>query len=66
MSEITFHKPDYIDTSSLLRKALQLLGLWLRNYRTRKQLKSISADGLKDVGISVAQAREESAKHFWQ
>lgn len=41
---------------------LRSIQLAMVNYHTRKQLQRLSAIGLKDVGLSVQQARTESEK----
>ena len=33
---------------------------------TRRQLKSLEDEALKDVGISRSEANAEAGKHFWQ
>lgn len=56
--------PVKID-ESLINSALSRLGLFVRNYQTRKQLASLSPEQLNDVGISFEQAQEECRKPFW-
>lgn len=39
---------------------------WKQNWKTRRQLASLSADELKDVGLTEAQRQEELNKFFWE
>lgn len=34
--------------------------------RTRRQLSALTAEQLRDIGLSAEQARDESLKAFWQ
>jgi uncharacterized protein YjiS (DUF1127 family) len=49
---------------------LQLLGqtlsLWLRRLRDRDQLAHIDERGLRDIGLTRADAEVEIAKPFWR
>lgn len=45
---------------------LLLLKMWLRTYRTRRDLKAASEHLLKDVGLSPEQAQYEARRPFWQ
>ncbi len=38
---------------------------WPVNRRTRKQLRGLEQDQLKDIGISSSEALEEARKPFW-
>ncbi|WP_114391422.1 DUF1127 domain-containing protein [Notoacmeibacter marinus] len=42
------------------------LTLWYRNLATRRALSRLTADGLRDVGISEAERVIETAKPFWR
>ncbi|CAH0538881.1 DUF1127 domain-containing protein [Vibrio marisflavi] len=66
MSEFTLQKPNFVDTESVNKNVLKILAKWIRNYRTRRQLRSLPTYMLKDIGISVAQASKECDKSFWQ
>lgn len=66
MSELTLQRPDAINTKPLVVKAYKLALLWMRNYRTRRQLRLLSSEMLADIGVSSTQARKECEKHFWQ
>lgn len=48
------------------KKILTNLSRWWRNYRTRKQLSHLSNHLLEDIGVTQAQARKESMRHFWE
>ena len=37
----------------------------LEVYKQRRQLAQLSADSLKDIGISPAQANREASRSFW-
>ncbi|MDB5979994.1 MAG: hypothetical protein JWQ69_1009 [Pseudomonas sp.] len=41
-------------------------GLFLRRWSTRKTLLELSADQLRDIGITREQARAEGLKPFWR
>ncbi|MHC8317105.1 DUF1127 domain-containing protein [Pseudomonas sp. LB3P31] len=41
-------------------------GLFWRRVHTRRALLTLTADQLKDVGLSREQAREEGLKPFWR
>ncbi len=42
------------------------LALWLRRYRTRKDLQQLGPSELADLGLSEEQRRFECAKRFWR
>ncbi|MFT6388678.1 MAG: hypothetical protein ACJAUP_002061 [Cellvibrionaceae bacterium] len=42
------------------------LTLYSRNATTRRQLKSLSLEQLRDVGITPEQAEQEAAKYCWE
>jgi uncharacterized protein YjiS (DUF1127 family) len=44
----------------------QTLLLWLERYRQRRALGSLSDHMLKDLGMSRADAGQESGKRFWE
>jgi len=39
---------------------------WRRNHRTRIRLAALTDDQLRDIGITRAQAYEESKQPFWR
>lgn len=41
------------------------LALWIRRRRTRRALARLTADELRDVGLTPEQAARETAKPFW-
>lgn len=47
------------------RDIKQYLDECYQRYRTRKQLEKLTAEQLRDVGITPEQAREEATKPFW-
>ena len=42
------------------------LGLALERRRTRQALARLDAAGLRDIGLTRAEARAESARPFWE
>jgi uncharacterized protein YjiS (DUF1127 family) len=42
------------------------LALWLRRYRTRRDLRDLGPYELTDLGLSEEQQSAECAKHFWR
>ncbi len=60
------YKVKLKETLSWDKKILTNLSRWWRNYRTRKQLSHLSNHLLEDIGVTQAQARKESARHFWE
>lgn len=42
------------------------LKLWARNWRTRRALARLDPARLVDIGLSVAEARREARRPFWQ
>jgi uncharacterized protein YjiS (DUF1127 family) len=44
----------------------QTLLLWLERYRQRRALGSLSDHMLKDLGMSRADAGQETGKRFWE
>jgi uncharacterized protein YjiS (DUF1127 family) len=51
--------------SSLAGDALATLGLWRQRARQRRHLAEMSAEMLRDIGVSPGQARAEAGKPFW-
>ncbi|MGH1485738.1 MAG: DUF1127 domain-containing protein [Cellvibrionaceae bacterium] len=47
------------------KQVISSVSIYLQRHRTRKQLKTLSIDQLRDVGLSIEQAYKESAKFFW-
>jgi uncharacterized protein YjiS (DUF1127 family) len=50
----------------VVNNILTKLNLFIRRYRTRKQLEKLSPEQLRDVGLSREQVLEESQKPFWK
>ena len=44
----------------------RLLDRWNQNLVTRKQLRELDDDQLKDIGIDRISAQRESGKPFWE
>lgn len=44
----------------------EMVSLYYRRYRTRRQLARLSADQLRDIGLTPEQAAKEVARFFWQ
>ncbi|HLI12226.1 MAG TPA: DUF1127 domain-containing protein [Alphaproteobacteria bacterium] len=49
-----------------LARALDTLATWRAQARTRRELMSLSADALKDIGIGRSEAYSEYSKPFWR
>lgn len=47
-------------------RLLALLGLYLRNARTRRQLAELTSRQLADLGISPSERVREISKPFWR
>ena len=56
---------DEFDRSTLLRRALAALQEWQRRSRSRRELRSLSEQQLKDIGLESSQAAFESGKPFF-
>jgi len=52
--------------NSVLQNIKQRLELWQHNYQSRKQLARLDADQLRDIGLTLKQAKLESEKVFWR
>jgi uncharacterized protein YjiS (DUF1127 family) len=50
----------------LLRRLPALIGEWLRNARTRRQLAELTAQQLADIGVSPSERVSEISKPFWR
>ena len=61
--EYSFHP---VDTTIPNKITWDHLALWYRNLVTRRALSRLTADGLRDVGISEADRVIEIAKPFWR
>lgn len=51
---------------SFAREVAELALLWLERHRQRRVLAGLDDHLLKDIGISRADAWQESAKPFWR
>lgn len=56
----------YIKNKHFLGRLKLKIASYYQNASTRQQLKKLSAEQLKDIGITIEQARHESKKYFWQ
>jgi len=43
-----------------------VLRVWRRNQQTRAQMKNLSTEQLRDIGLTRAQAQREANRAFWQ
>lgn len=70
-STYSFLKPQikisnsYSKNINKLQAFVQTVQQWEQNYRTRKALCQLTAEQLKDVGLSKEQAIDEVNKPFW-
>jgi uncharacterized protein YjiS (DUF1127 family) len=60
-SDLPTHRP-----AMLLRRLPALLGEWLRNARTRRQLAELTSLQLADIGVSPSERVREISKPFWR
>ena len=58
------HRPDR-DQSTFAHLKHMLLS-WKQNWQTRRQLAQLSAEDLRDVGLTESQRQEELNKSFWE
>lgn len=60
--------PPYVTRRTHLPKSrlLALLGLYLHNTRTRRQLAELDSRQLADLGISPSERVAEISKPFWR
>jgi uncharacterized protein YjiS (DUF1127 family) len=49
-----------------LRNVAGTVSVWLRRSRTRRRLAELEDRELRDIGVSRAQALDESKKPFWR
>jgi uncharacterized protein YjiS (DUF1127 family) len=52
--------------AGLLSAALSLVRLWRRRSRERRQLGSLDARMLRDIGVTPSEAARECDKPFWR
>ena len=50
----------------LVRQGAELVSIWLRRARSRRDLGELSGDLLLDMGVSRDQASSEATKPFWR
>lgn len=53
-------------SATLLRRLPAVVGEWLRNARTRRQLAELTSLQLADLGISPSERMREISKPFWR
>ena len=51
---------------SIFSHIKHMLLLWKQNWQTRRQLARLSAEDLRDIGLSEAQRQGELNKSFWE
>ena len=68
MNSITIHKSktQAYDLSGWVKNIFSLIQRWYKKSESRRQLHDLPSHLLDDIGISQEQARQESAKSFWQ
>jgi len=49
-----------------LSDVAEMVSVWLRRSRTRRRLAELEDRELRDIGVSRAQALDESKKPFWR
>ena len=60
------HLGEFDNLGSVFHRALSRVFLWQMRASQRRQLAELSADQLRDIGISRAEALAEAAKPFWR
>lgn len=60
------HSPWHASWIRKVRGWIQIPALWLERNRTRHDLRDLSAEQLRDVGLNVETVRVEARKPFWQ
>ena len=53
------------DRHKTIRHIKAILNRWHRNFTTRRQLRELTDDNLKDIGIDHQTAIKEANKPFW-
>ncbi len=53
------------DLRLVIKHAVSLVSLWQARVSQRRHLVGLSAEQLRDIGVSRAAALEEAAKPFW-
>lgn len=51
--------------SGIVAQTWAIIGLWRERARQRRDLAEMSADMLRDIGVSPRAARAEAARPFW-
>ena len=52
--------------TGVLARAGDLLTLWCRNHRTRRQLSRLTTQQLADIGLNPEDRAQECQQWFWQ
>ncbi len=60
------HRPVPGDLSGLFSRLAALAGSWLERHRSRRDLVQLDERLLRDIGLTPAEAIEESAVPFWK
>jgi uncharacterized protein YjiS (DUF1127 family) len=60
-----FHQPKISQLVLARWSFVSILRLWLSRQHQRKELRVLTADQLRDIGITKAAADREAAKPFW-
>lgn len=60
------HRQRHVSPSLRFGRVRDLLSLWLKRVRQRRELRDLESRQMWDAGINPETARREAAKHFWQ
>jgi uncharacterized protein YjiS (DUF1127 family) len=66
MADIDCGRLTISQDSDGLARLLARLGTWRRRWQEREELARLDERGLRDIGVSPAQARLEANKPFWR
>lgn len=50
----------------ILRRAQTVVAVWSERLRSRRALRELDDDALKDIGLDQSAARKEALKPFWR
>jgi uncharacterized protein YjiS (DUF1127 family) len=64
--KLAHHYRRYVIPSLWLGQMRDLLSLWLKRVRQRRDLRDLKPHQMRDAGIDPEKVRREVAKHFWQ
>ena len=60
------HRRRHVIPSLWLEQMRDLLSLWRKRVRQRRELRDLKPHQMRDAGIDPEKVRREAAKPFWQ